>query len=424
MSERLPIAVLVSGTGTNLQALLDTVHGREAEVVAVASSVAGAPALARARQRGVASAVFARADHPDRAARDAALADWLVARGVRLVVLAGYMELLGEPFLSRFPRAVINVHPSLLPAFPGLGAIEQALAYGVKVFGVTVHFVDAGVDSGTVILQRALELPDAREPDEVLAALRPLEHELLPRAVALFAAGALAADPENPRRTLLARHSDPCGRGVGSLPMAGEGDVITDRAPEIERAEPGEVRVRRALLSVSDKRGIIELAQGLAELGVELVSTGGTSRELEGAGIAVRAIEDFTGFPEIMDGRVKTLHPRLYAGLLARRDDDAHLRAAAEQEIEQVDLVCVNLYPFEQTVARGDASEDEVIENIDIGGPTMIRAAAKNSAFRRRPGRPGGLRARTGRVARVRRQVVAADAQAARRQGVRHDRAL
>ncbi|HTA33979.1 MAG TPA: bifunctional phosphoribosylaminoimidazolecarboxamide formyltransferase/IMP cyclohydrolase [Solirubrobacteraceae bacterium] len=163
--------------------------------------------------------------------------------------------------------------------------------------------------------------------------------------------------------------------------MAGEGDVITDRAHGIERAEPGEVRVRRALLSVSDKRGIVELAQGLAELGVELVSTGGTSRELEGAGIAVRAIEDFTGFPEIMDGRVKTLHARLYAGLLARRDDDAHLRAAAEHEIEQVDLVCVNLYPFEQTVARGDASEEEVIENIDIGGPTMIRAAAKNSPF-------------------------------------------
>src|SRR5580693_9133138 len=169
--------------------------------------------------------------------------------------------------------------------------------------------------------------------------------------------------------------------------MATEGDVVTassqggDRAAGIERAAPGEVRVRRALLSVSDKQGIVEFAQGLAELGVELVSTGGTSRELADAGVTVRAIESFTGFPEIMDGRVKTLHPRLYAGLLALRDEDEHLRAAAELGIEQVDLVCVNLYPFEQTVARGDASEDEVIENIDIGGPTMIRAAAKNSAF-------------------------------------------
>ncbi len=156
---------------------------------------------------------------------------------------------------------------------------------------------------------------------------------------------------------------------------------MTDHASGVQRAEPGEVRVSRALLSVSDKHGIVAFAQGLAELGVEIVSTGGTARELAGAELAVRSIDDFTGFPEIMDGRVKTLHPRLYAGLLARRDEDEHLRAASEQEIEQVDLVCVNLYPFEQTVARGDASEEEVIENIDIGGPTMIRAAAKNSAF-------------------------------------------
>jgi phosphoribosylglycinamide formyltransferase-1 len=192
--------VLVSGTGTNLQALLDTVHGREAEVVAVASGVAGAPALARAEDRGVPTAVFPRSDYADRAERDGALADWLTERGARLVVLAGYMELLGASFLDRFPAAVINVHPSLLPAFPGLHAVEQALAYGVKVFGVTVHFVDAGVDSGAIILQRAVELPRARDAGEVLAGLRPLEHSLLPQAVALFAAGALAPDPENPRR--------------------------------------------------------------------------------------------------------------------------------------------------------------------------------------------------------------------------------
>jgi phosphoribosylaminoimidazolecarboxamide formyltransferase/IMP cyclohydrolase len=149
----------------------------------------------------------------------------------------------------------------------------------------------------------------------------------------------------------------------------------------LERGTPGEARVRRALLSVSDKRGIVDFARGLTELGVEIVSTGGTARALAEAGVTVRSVEDFTGFPEMMDGRVKTLHPRLYAGLLARRDDDAHLRAAAEHGIEQVDLVCVNLYPFEQTVARGDASEAEVVENIDIGGPTMIRAAAKNSDY-------------------------------------------
>jgi phosphoribosylglycinamide formyltransferase 1 len=196
----LPIAVLVSGTGTNLQALLDTVHGREAEIVAVASNVKAAPALERARAREVPTAVFASADHGGRELRDAALADWVAERGARLVVLAGYMELLSEGFLDRFPRAVINVHPSLLPAFPGLRAIEQALDYGVKVFGVTVHFVDAGVDTGPVIAQRAIELPDARTPEEVLAELHPIEHELLARAVRLFAEDALQTDAANPRR--------------------------------------------------------------------------------------------------------------------------------------------------------------------------------------------------------------------------------
>jgi phosphoribosylaminoimidazolecarboxamide formyltransferase/IMP cyclohydrolase len=145
--------------------------------------------------------------------------------------------------------------------------------------------------------------------------------------------------------------------------------------------QPGDVRVRRALLSVSDKRGIVEFARGLAGLGIELVSTGGTASELRDAGLEVRAIEDFTGFPEIMGGRVKTLHPKLYAGLLALRNDPEHMVAAESHGIEFVDLVCVNLYPFESTASRRGATEHEVIENIDIGGPTMIRAAAKNYGF-------------------------------------------
>jgi phosphoribosylaminoimidazolecarboxamide formyltransferase/IMP cyclohydrolase len=163
--------------------------------------------------------------------------------------------------------------------------------------------------------------------------------------------------------------------------MTGDSEQMTRREGSIEPSQAAETVVRRALLSVSEKAGIVDFARGLSELGIEIISTGGTARELGEAGLEVRAIEDFTGFPEMMDGRVKTLHPRLYAGLLARRDEEEHLRAAAEHDIEQVDLVCVNLYPFEQTVARGDASESEIIEKIDIGGPTMIRAAAKNSDF-------------------------------------------
>jgi phosphoribosylglycinamide formyltransferase 1 len=199
----LRVGVLASGAGTNLQAILDRLHGREVEVVAVGSDQVGAQALERAAAAGVATGVFARADHPDRAARDAAIGDWLQELGVELVVLAGYMQLLSPGFLERFPGRVVNVHPALLPAFPGIRAIEQALAYGVKVFGVTVHFVDEGVDSGAVIAQASVALPDATDADAVHEALRPLEHGLLCDAVRAFAAGAVRLDPAHPRRVVL-----------------------------------------------------------------------------------------------------------------------------------------------------------------------------------------------------------------------------
>jgi phosphoribosylglycinamide formyltransferase-1 len=188
------VGVLASGAGTNLQAIIDRLHGRTVRVVAVGSDQPDAPALARAERAGIPTAVFARADHPGRAARDAAMGDWLAARGAELVVLAGYMQLLDPGFLARFPDRVINVHPALLPAFPGLNAIEQALDYGVKVFGVTVHFVDEGIDTGPIIAQRALELPEAADAAAVREALRPLEHDLLCEAIELIARGAVSVD--------------------------------------------------------------------------------------------------------------------------------------------------------------------------------------------------------------------------------------
>ena len=200
------IGVLASGVGTNLQALLDTVHGHDGiEVVAVASDRPAAMALERARSAGVEAQAFPAEAFDDRVVRDQAMGDWLAARDVELVVLAGYMQLLTGAFLGRFPGRVINVHPALLPAFPGLHAVEQALEYGVKVFGVTVHFVDDGVDTGPVILQRAVELPDARDADDVLERLHPIEHELLPEAVRLIARGAVLVDPRAPRRVRIER---------------------------------------------------------------------------------------------------------------------------------------------------------------------------------------------------------------------------
>ncbi len=143
----------------------------------------------------------------------------------------------------------------------------------------------------------------------------------------------------------------------------------------------GAVRVRRALISVSDKRGVVDFARGLSRLGIELVSTGGTATALREAELEVRDVAELTGSAEILDGRVKTLHPRLHAALLAVRDDPDHLATLEADGIEPIDLVCVNLYPFERTVARQDVSEEEAVENIDVGGPTMIRAAAKNHRF-------------------------------------------
>jgi phosphoribosylaminoimidazolecarboxamide formyltransferase/IMP cyclohydrolase len=152
-------------------------------------------------------------------------------------------------------------------------------------------------------------------------------------------------------------------------------------SPGVDLSAPAEVKVRRALLTVSDKRGLVEFARGLAELGVEIVSTGGTARELQAEGIEVRPVEDYTGFPEMLDGRVKTLNPRIYAGLLAVRSSREHVDTLNHHEIEPIDLVCVNLYPFERVSARRGVEDHEVIENIDIGGPTLIRAAAKNHQY-------------------------------------------
>ena len=201
----LKVAVLASGTGTNLQALIDQVHGREGvEIVGVASDKPDALALDRAQSAGIETAAFPLSGYAaDRVARDAALADWLRSRGTQLVVMAGYMQIVGPAFLDRFPDAVINLHPALLPAFPGIDAVGQAIAYGVKVFGVTVHFVDEGVDSGPVIMQRSVELPDARELDDVLPHIHAIEHQILPEVVRLFARGAVRIASTHPRRVLV-----------------------------------------------------------------------------------------------------------------------------------------------------------------------------------------------------------------------------
>ena len=204
MAATFKLVVLASGSGTNLQAILDKLHGRDGiEVVGVASDKPGARALERATGAGIATAVFPADAYADRLGRDAALADWVGAQRADLVVLAGYMQLLSEPFVSRFRGRVVNVHPALLPAFPGLDAIGQALAAGVRETGVTVHFVDEGIDTGPTIVQRRVPVPVGRERQVLEAAIHTVEHELYPEAIRMIAEGRVRIDAGDPGRVLI-----------------------------------------------------------------------------------------------------------------------------------------------------------------------------------------------------------------------------
>jgi phosphoribosylglycinamide formyltransferase-1 len=193
------LVVLASGSGTNLQAILDSLHGRDGiEVVGVGSDKPGAQALERAVAAGVETAVFPAAAYESRTGRDAVMADWVESRRADLVVLAGYMQLLSEPFVTRFRNRVVNVHPALLPQFPGLDAIGQALAAGVEVTGVSVHFVDEGVDTGPVIAQHEVPVPPGGDRVALEAAIHAVEHRLYPEAIRMIAEGRVRIDADDP----------------------------------------------------------------------------------------------------------------------------------------------------------------------------------------------------------------------------------
>ena len=206
----LRVAVLVSGEGSNLQALIDAFQAdEEVDIVCVGSNNPDARGLERARDAGIERGVFAASDYESREQRDAALGNWLDLQRVELVVLAGFMELLGDELVERFRGRILNVHPSLLPAFPGVHAIEQALEYGVRVMGVTVHFVDEGVDTGPIVLQEAFDVvPYSRDIAAVERRVHEIEHRLLPRAVSLIAEGNVRIDPAYPRTVIVEERHD------------------------------------------------------------------------------------------------------------------------------------------------------------------------------------------------------------------------
>jgi phosphoribosylaminoimidazolecarboxamide formyltransferase/IMP cyclohydrolase len=335
------IAVGVSGAGSNLRALVAAARrGALGGEVALVFADRDCPALTWAAGEGLATALV-----PGGA--DAALAEVLRAADPAVIVLAGYMRIVGPEVLTTFAGRIVNTHPSLLPSFPGAHAVRDALQHGVALTGCTVHLVDGVLDGGPIVMQEAVAIRPDDDEEALHGRIRAVEHRLLPRAVALLLAGALRTE----------------GRHVRL-----DADAADARVP----------RPRRALISVSDKTGLVELAMGLAELGFEIVSSGGTARHLREAGLPVTDVAAVTGFPEMLDGRVKTLHPRIHAGLLADLHRPAHRRQLIEAGIEAFELVVVNLYPFAAAAARPGIGTDELIEEIDIGGPSLLRAAAKN----------------------------------------------
>jgi phosphoribosylaminoimidazolecarboxamide formyltransferase/IMP cyclohydrolase len=349
------IAVGVSGSGSNLRAL-HAVASRgalDAEIALVFADRSCA-ALDWAVEQGIETLLIPAAPRGDAAARadeDRLLAESLVAAAPELVVLAGYMRVVGPAMLAAFAGRLLNLHPALLPAFPGGHGVRDALAAGVKVTGVTVHYVDASLDGGPIVLQDAVPVLPGDTEGTLFERIHAVEHRLLPRAVGLALAGALSIEPD--------------GRIVR---------IDAARAAETMPAP------KRALLSVSDKTGLAEFGAGLVRLGFELVSTGGTARALRTAGLPVTDVAAVTGFPEMLDGRVKTLHPRVHAGILADCRLAAHREQLVAAAIEPFDLVVVNLYPFAAAAEKPGISFDALVEEIDIGGPSMVRAAAKNHA--------------------------------------------
>ncbi|HET9681315.1 MAG TPA: bifunctional phosphoribosylaminoimidazolecarboxamide formyltransferase/IMP cyclohydrolase [Candidatus Limnocylindrales bacterium] len=349
------IAVGVSGAGSNLRALAAAAgRGELGAEIGLVFADRPCAALQWAAEQGFETALLpglGSHDPAERVAADEVLAATLVAAGVDVVVLAGYMRIVGPRTLGAFPGPILNTHPSLLPSFPGAHAVRDALAHGVAVTGCTVHLVDETLDGGPIVLQEAVPILPGEGETSLHGRIKAVEHRLLPRAVALVLAGGITT-------------------GGAGRPVRVDAAVAAETLPT----------PRRALLSVSDKTGLVAFASGLVGLGFELISTGGTARALRDAGLSVTDVAAVTGFPEMLDGRVKTLHPAIHGGILADRRRAEHREALVAAGIAPFEVVVVNLYPFAAAAERDGITLDELVEEIDIGGPTLVRAAAKNHA--------------------------------------------
>ena len=325
--------MLASGSGTILEAIIAS--GLEVRVVIADRSCR---ALEVAAAAGVPSVRVDRSEFGgfgssfDRDAYTRAVTAALVDHRIDMVAMAGFGTVLGKAVHDAYPGRILNTHPALLPAFPGWHAVADALEAGVPETGTTVHIATLEMDAGPVLAQRSVPVLADDTQDTLHERIKAVERTLYPATIRAFLDGLAGT----------------VGDGPGS---------------------PPEVATMKALLSVYDKTGIVDLARGLTDLGWELVSSGGTSAALAEAGVDHIEVAELTGAPEMLGGRVKTLHPVIHGGILADRSKAEHLEDIERLGIGLIDLVVCNLYPF---------SSDPSVELIDVGGPTMVRAAAKN----------------------------------------------
>lgn len=312
------LAVFISGGGSNLKALIQAEKEKyfSSEIKLVVSNTK-AKGLSHAKKAGIETLISKDEEE---------ILEKLKEKDIDLIVLAGYLPKVKKTLIDEYK--IINIHPSLLPKYGGKGCYgihvhEKVFDAGEDISGVTVHWVNEKLDDGDTIIQRQVDIRDCKNPQEIAAKVLKEEHLILKKAIKKL-----------------------------------------------------EEKKMRALISLTDKTNVDYLAKNLERLGCEIISTGGTYKAIKDAGVEVKEIEEITNFPEILDGRVKTLSPYVHGGILYKRDDENHVKTVEDHDIKAIDIVCVNLYDFQKALKSKDY--DLITENIDIGGPSMIRSAAKN----------------------------------------------
>jgi len=345
------IAIFASGKGSNFKAILEKVKkGKIKGYIRILITDRDCPAIQIAKEEEIPALILSAKNFENKKEYLERLIEICNEYNIELICLAGYLSKLPYDFVNKYYGKIINIHPALLPSFGGKGFYginvhKAVIESGTKITGVTIHFVDREYDCGPIIAQEAIYIRPNDTPEKLSERISAIEHRLYPEIIAKI-----------------------CEKKIW----------LNEYKKVVYEKDKNLKGIKRALISVSDKTGIIEFARELEKLGIEIISTGGTSKLLKENGIDVIEIEMITNFPEILDGRVKTLNNKIFGGILFKRDNLEHINEIIANDIVPIDMVVVNLYPFEKVAQKEKNWSENLIENIDIGGVSLIRAAAKN----------------------------------------------